>query len=54
MLITNEIVIVTDSIENNIENVHDNVELGQQELQKAAIYQVDIFGGTVNLMCLLI
>jgi hypothetical protein len=31
---------VTDSIENNIENVHGNVELGQQELQKASEYQV--------------
>ncbi|KAJ9586832.1 hypothetical protein L9F63_019574 [Diploptera punctata] len=29
-----------NSIENNIENVHGNVELGQQELQKAAEYQV--------------
>jgi t-SNARE complex subunit (syntaxin) len=29
-----------NSIENNIENVHGNVELGQQELQKAADYQI--------------
>lgn len=29
-----------NSIENNIENVHGNVELGQQELQKAAEYQI--------------
>jgi hypothetical protein len=33
---------VADSIENNIENVHGNVELGQQELQKAAEYQVNV------------
>jgi hypothetical protein len=33
-------VFVIDSIENNIENVHGNVELGQQELQKASEYQV--------------
>lgn len=29
-----------NSIENNIENVHGNVELGQQELQKASEYQI--------------
>jgi len=29
-----------NSIENNIENAHGNVELGQQELQKAAGYQI--------------
>ncbi|KDR23848.1 syntaxin-12 [Zootermopsis nevadensis] len=29
-----------NSIENNIENVHGNVELGQQELQKASEYQM--------------
>ena len=30
---------VVDSIEDNVENVHGNVELGRQELQKAAGYQ---------------
>lgn len=30
----------SDSIENNIENVHDNVDLGRQELEKASDYQV--------------
>lgn len=29
-----------NSIENNIENAHGNVELGQQQLQKAAEYQI--------------
>lgn len=33
---------IADSIENNIENAHGNVELGQQELQKAAQYQVNV------------
>lgn len=31
---------IINSIENNIENVHGNVELGQQELQKASEYQI--------------
>jgi hypothetical protein len=44
-LVANEIVFVADSIENNIENVHGNVELGQQELQKAAEYHVCSFWG---------
>jgi t-SNARE complex subunit (syntaxin) len=41
MMEANEIALVADSIESNIENVHGNVELGQQELQKASAYQVD-------------
>lgn len=39
---SHRIVFIADSIENNIENVHGNVELGQQELQKAAGYQVNV------------
>jgi t-SNARE complex subunit (syntaxin) len=53
-LIANETVSVADSIENNIENVHGNVELGQQQLQKAAEYQVNASWRDCKLMCLLI
>ena len=30
----------TDSIEANVEQAHDQVEAGRDELQKAAMYQV--------------
>jgi HD superfamily phosphohydrolase YqeK len=39
---SHRIVFIADSIENNIENAHGNVELGQQELQKAAEFQVNV------------